>query len=75
MSVCASTGFCSGWTRRLTFARAYGTTAFTALSTGSTSIPVTVTAGPVQIRSPSPPVPKKGTPGSISASSRNSSSV
>ena len=72
---CASTGSCSGWTRRLSFARAYGTTALTALSTGSTSIPVTVTAGPDQIRSPRPPVPKNGTPGAISASSRNSSSL
>ena len=74
-AACASTGSCSGCTRRLTLARAYGTTALTALSTGRTSMPVTVIAGPDQIRSPSPPVPMNGAPGSISASSRNSSSV
>ena len=43
-------------------------------ATGSTSIPVTVSAGPDQRRSPRPPVPMNGIPGSISASSRNSSS-
>ena len=58
----------------LTFARADGTTAFTAPSTDSTSMPVTVSAGPDQRRSPSPPVPMNGMPSSISASSRNSSS-
>ena len=46
----------------LTFARAEGTTAFTASSTGSTSMPVTVSAGPDQRRSPSPPVPMNGMP-------------
>jgi hypothetical protein len=74
-AACASRGSCSGCTRKLIFARAYGTTAFTARSTGRTSMPVTVTDGPVHTRSPRPPVPKKGTPGSTSASSRNSSSL
>ncbi len=34
-AACASFGSCSGWRRALIFARAYGTTAFTAPSTGS----------------------------------------
>ena len=57
------------------FARAYGTTALTAPSTGSASMPVTVIAGPDQSRSPRPPVPRNGRPGSTSARSRNSSSL
>ena len=38
-------------------------------------MPVTVIDGPLQSRSPMPPVPRNGRPGSISASSRNSSSL
>ena len=38
-AACASSGSCAGWMRMLIFARAYGTTAFTALSTGSASRP------------------------------------
>ena len=38
-------------------------------------MPVTVIAGPDQTRSPRPPVPMSGSPGTTSASSRNSSSL
>jgi hypothetical protein len=74
-AACASAASCSGWTRRLSAARECGDTAFTALSTLGTSMPVTVIAGPDQTREPSPPVPNSGRSGSTSASSRNSSSL
>ena len=56
-------------------ARAYGDTAFNALSTLGTSMPVTVIAGPDHTREPSPPVPISGIPSRTSASARNSSSL
>ena len=72
---CASTASCSGWTRTLRLARVRGETAFSALSTDGTSIPVTVIAGPDHTLEPRPPLPISGSPGSTSASSRNSSSL
>jgi hypothetical protein len=59
----------------LIFARARGETALSAFSTDGTSMPVTVIAGPDQTREPRSPVPISGSPGSTSASSRNSSSL
>ena len=70
----ASTASCSGCTRTLSTARAYGETALTAPSTDGTSMPMTVIAGPDQTREPSPPVPISGMPSSTVPSSRKSSS-
>ena len=52
-----------------------GETALSALSTDGTSMPVTVIAGPDHTLEPRPPLPISGSPGSTSASSRNSSSL
>ena len=71
---CASTASCSGCTRTLSAARAYGETALTAPSTDGTSMPITVIAGPDQTRDPRPPVPISGMPSSTVPSSRKSSS-
>ena len=66
---------CAGGTWGWRTARACACTEPGAPSTGGASMPRTVMAGPLQIFEPRPPVPTIGTPGSIWASERNSSSV
>ena len=68
-AACASAASCSGWTAGST-PRGQRGDRIDRPSTDGASMPVTVIAGPVQIRSPMPPLPSSGHPSSTSASSR-----